>query len=285
VSDAWDAFNLVLTLFKLTDFKYTGISVQLSRGLAKEIGDMGEIGGILEIRPGRVAALLADRLAAIETESAAGAVWTALEAARRGGVRFVQTLVDPADERGAKLLQACGFSPVTEVLYLVCSLAGREAAQSCEDLRLVSVGNSPATLRRLSALIPQTYAGSQDCPRLNGLRPIDEVLASYRAVGESDLRRWFIAEQENADAGCILLAEHSTPRELEIVYMGIVPQFRGRGLGMKLVRHAQRVASDLNIARLSLAVDAENRFALAVYCAAGYQVAAKHRLFLRQLEI
>jgi mycothiol synthase len=274
-----------LGLGKFTDFKYTGISVQLSRGLAKKIGRMDEIGDVLEIRPGRVAALLVNRLATFAPEAAAGAVRDALEAARQGGVRFVQSLIDPADQQGAELLQACGCSPVTDVLYLVCSPAGREAAQSCEGLRLVPVEDSPAMLERLSNTISRTYEGSQDCPRLNGLRPIDEVLASYRAVGESGLRHWFIGEHESADAGCILLAEHSTPRELEIVYMGIVPEFRGRGLGMGLVRQAQRLANELNFERLTLAVDAKNQPALAIYRAAEFQVAAKHRLFLHRIEI
>jgi mycothiol synthase len=246
---------------------------------------MGEIGDILEIRPGRVAALLTDRLGAIEPGSAAGALRDALEFARRGKVRFIQSLVDPADERGAKLLQACGFSPVTEVLYLVCSPAGREAAQNCESLRLVPVEDTPAMLQRLSQLILRTYEGSQDCPRLNGLRSLDEVIASYRAVGESGISRWFMAEHESADAGCILLAEHLAPRELEIVYMGIVPEFRGRGLGLDLVRYAQRLTGEWNFEQLSLAVDAENLPALGVYRAAGFQVAAKHRLFLHRFEI
>jgi ribosomal protein S18 acetylase RimI-like enzyme len=246
---------------------------------------MDEIGDILEIRPGRVAALLVDKLAAIEPKSAGGTVRSALESARRGGVRFVQALVDRADEHGAGLLQSCGFSQVTEVLYLICPPVGREATQSCQDLRLVPIDDTPATLHRLSELILRTYEGSQDCPRLNGLRPIDEVLASYRAVGESELRHWYIAEQENAHVGCILLAAHSAPRELEIVYMGIVPPFRGRGWGSELIRHTQRVASELSFERLSLAVDAENGPALAVYRAAGFRIAAKHRLFLLQFEI
>jgi ribosomal protein S18 acetylase RimI-like enzyme len=244
---------------------------------------MDEIGDILEFRPGHVAAILVDRLVTIEP-AAAGIVRGALERAQHGDVRFVQALADPADPRGAELLQACGFSPVTDVLYLVCTLAGRQTAQSCEALRLVQVVDTPAKLEHLSQLISQTYAGSQDCPRLNGLRSLDDVLASYRAVGESGSSHWYVAEAENADAGCILLAEHSSPRELEIVYMGIAPDFRGRGLGMELVQAAQRLASELNFERLSLAVDAENRPALAIYRAAGFQVAAKHRLFLLQIE-
>ena len=52
---------------------------------------------------------------------------------------------------------------------------------------------SDAEHERLADIVVRTYAGSLDCPDLGNVRPIDEVLAGYRAVGKFDPARWLIA--------------------------------------------------------------------------------------------
>ena len=45
---------------------------------------------------------------------------------------------------------------------------------------------------------------------------------------------------------------------MELIYLGVVPEARGRGLGIQLVRAAQRLAGADGCERLVTAVDAAN---------------------------
>jgi len=54
------------------------------------------------------------------------------------------------------------------------------------------------------------------------------------------------------------------------VYMGVLPEWRGRGWGIEVAQWAQWRARILGRERLVLAVDAENGPALAAYVAAGF---------------
>jgi ribosomal protein S18 acetylase RimI-like enzyme len=57
---------------------------------------------------------------------------------------------------------------------------------------------------------------------------------------------------------------------LEIVYLGVVPECRGRGIGYALTRQAQWIASLAERERVVLAVDAANRPAISAYETAGF---------------
>jgi ribosomal protein S18 acetylase RimI-like enzyme len=83
--------------------------------------------------------------------------------------------------------------------------------------------------------------------------------------------------------GCLLLGEDAAGAQWELVYMGVVPEARGRGIGLDLTRHAQWVARAAGCARMVLAVDATNAPALAVYAAAGFSSWDHRSVFLRVL--
>jgi ribosomal protein S18 acetylase RimI-like enzyme len=63
--------------------------------------------------------------------------------------------------------------------------------------------------------------------------------------------------------------------------MGVVPEARGQGLGISIVRHAQYLARAAGRERLVLAVDAANEPAIAVYAAAGFVCWDRRSVFLR----
>ena len=70
---------------------------------------------------------------------------------------------------------------------------------------------------------------------------------------------------------------------MELVYMGLVPEVRGHGWGLELVRRAQGIAGRCGRERLVLAVDAQNAPAVALYEAAGFVRWDERRAFMRQL--
>jgi ribosomal protein S18 acetylase RimI-like enzyme len=80
----------------------------------------------------------------------------------------------------------------------------------------------------------------------------------------------------------------AVPRDLggdvvEIVYMGLIPSARGRGLGSQLVRIAKGIARDHNCARIILAVDQENRPAVSIYHRAGLQFVLSETVWVKSL--
>jgi len=100
---------------------------------------------------------------------------------------------------------------------------------------------------------------------MNGKRQMDDVLDGYRATGVFQPENWLIVEREGRDVGVLLLAEDPAAALFELVYMGLVPEARGKGFGAQVARHAVRLAGKANAERVVLAVDAANSPALAMY--------------------
>ena len=84
---------------------------------------------------------------------------------------------------------------------------------------------------RLAQIVDATYQETLDCPKLNHVRQLEDVLEGYRATGEFSPDRWLIVRYENRDVGCLLLADHPQYENMELVYMGIIPAVRGHALG------------------------------------------------------
>ena len=80
------------------------------------------------------------------------------------------------------------------------------------------------------------------------------------------------------------LADHPRNRQFELVYVGVRPESRGRGLGLIATRHAQLAARSAKRAKLSLAVDATNEPAVRIYHTAGFEVWDRRSVFLKELK-
>lgn len=197
-------------------------------------------------------------------------------------VQLVQALLPQNSGDDARLLRGGGFEHISDLLYLV-SL--RAAFPDNEPLRtkLIFQPYSEDLQSQLAHIIEQTYEGTRDCPGLNGVRSIDDVLAGYRATGRYDSQNWLIVRSGSADdaaIGCVLLAEHAAGT-WELIYMGVVPMARGRGLGVELTRHAQWHVGRAGGERLVLAVDAANEPAIAIYAAAGFTAWDRRSVLLK----
>jgi ribosomal protein S18 acetylase RimI-like enzyme len=136
--------------------------------------------------------------------------------------------------------------------------------------------------QRLAAIVQATYAATLDCPAMNGVREVQDVLAGYRATGVFDAGRWWIVRHEGRDVGCLILADFPEQDTWELVYMGIVPGVRGRGWGGQMVRRAQWLARRAGRSRVVLAVDAENAPALRIYGAAGFRAFERRSVYVKR---
>ncbi len=110
-----------------------------------------------------------------------------------------------------------------------------------------------------------TYQGSLECTGLSGLPAIEDVVVGHRATGEHDPSLWFVAKSEEVTLGVLLLSQVAGRSCFEVVYMGVDPEHRGRGVANSLLAHACRLGAENGISELILAVDRENTPARALY--------------------
>ncbi len=126
---------------------------------------------------------------------------------------------------------------------------------------------------KLGGLIRKTFEGTRDLATnspVDGLS--DHMLIKYFSNGISlrHLEHWYVAELAGEAMGCLLMQIH--PHEtMELVYMGLTPQSRKRGIGSQLVQEARRKALQHNCNMLVTAVDFQNEPAMRVYEKAGFQ--------------
>src|SRR5690606_2604680 len=130
---------------------------------------------------------------------------------------------------------------------------------------LRAVTYSPDTHADFAATVQASYEQSLDCPALNGLRDIEDVLAGHRATGDFDPNLWTLLLEHDRPIGVSLLARLPYADSCELVYFGLVPAARGRGLGHLAMQHTLATLARTDLSRLTLAVDANNLPAYRLY--------------------
>lgn len=227
-----------------------------------------------------------------------GFVWPPVIASHVAPERIADALLQGAnrvlDDRGAWIGQCLfdegcpddetrltrnAYTRLTELTYLQRDLSEPIPAAS-SPLEAVRV-DPVADERRLGDLIERTYDGSQDCPGLTGLRSGLQAVRSHRFTGVLLPDRWFILREGGRDAGVLILADQPDQDAWELVYMGVTPAARGRGLGERIVRLALCEAREAGRQWLLLAVDRRNAPARRVYEAAGFTPFDEKVVFVR----
>lgn len=245
-------------------------------------GELAELGGLFEARrgrelvgavwaqltPGKTAILWPPGLAPAEPEMTRRALLDpAVDYLSRHRVTMAQSLLGAqGDHRAAALVEA-GFEPLIDLEYLICLEPEFPNARPLSPLQFEPYQESNS--RRLADLVEETYIETCDCPPLCGVRETHDVLQGYQATGVFSPERWWFVRRDNRDVGCLLLTDHPEFDYLELLYMGLIPEARGNGWGVEVVRFAQWQTREADRSRLVLAVDADNGPALASYEACG----------------
>jgi len=194
-------------------------------------------------------------------------------------VQMAYVLMETVSEADDTLLRAGGYESLSELLYMVSSAEDFPAERPPMSLTFESYND--ANHARLSRVVEATYEQTLDCPRLNGVRLMEDVLAGYRATGMFDPARWMIVRHDDNDIGCLLLADHAKQENWELVYMGVAASCRGHRWGREIVRHAQWLVGRAGRPRLVLAVDAKNAPAIRMYQSVGFQSCQRRSVYLR----
>lgn len=184
--------------------------------------------------------------------------------------RLAQILLDPNEITDASVYHAHGFTTVTDLDFLVRELSEILATEEEIPGWSAETFDDARNADRFVAVIEATYAGSQDCSVLEGLRNGREALASHRLSGEFRPELWILYKIDETDVALVLLNEHPEQSAVELVYFGVTPPARGRGYGRAALIHALNVALAHGSRLVFLAVDARNSFATNIYTQLGF---------------
>jgi ribosomal protein S18 acetylase RimI-like enzyme len=237
-------------------------------------------------------------------------VRAAVEGIQRRGAKVAQALVT-ADEMGyAAALVACGFRNITQLQYLRHDLQSLPVV--AHDLRLEPY--CPANRALFHATLERTYEGTLDCPELDGVRTIDEVIEGHVAQGKFQPDRWWLAfarlsyrqnivsaakaappvtqrewaasvsersaSEESVPVGVALAIEMPEGDAWDLSYLGVTPEARGQGIGRVLAAHVLAAASQGGSGAVVLAVDVRNRPALQLYESLGFERTGLREVYL-----
>lgn len=199
-------------------------------------------------------------------------------------LHIVQAVIDTSDHEAARLLQENGFPWLVDLLYLGAAtghMAERAKASNgvAAETHLESIERLPSP--RLDALMRTIEDGSLDCPGLHGVLSPSQAIEGFRHQGQFDPEHWCILQYQDQDAGALLLTSHPPTNAWELMYMGVLPQWRGHGLGARLVDEAFARAANAGAEQLLLSVDIRNEPALQLYERAGFRPYARRSLYAR----
>ena len=215
---------------------------------------------------------------------------------------LAQALLEPRETDGAQALVAAGFLRLGDLVYMRRPLPRAGPGRALEEaadpewpdgLRVASIasliqgGHSPERVDAwLSQALERSYIDTQDCPELCGMRGMADVLESHRAVGVFDPSLWWIVfDRDQTACACMLLSPCPEQDSVELVYLGIGPEARGKGLGSKLLAFGLRSLYDKVLSPdehaghprvsgsggVTCAVDTRNTPAMKLYRRAGFE--------------
>jgi len=200
-----------------------------------------------------------------------------------GRVHLAQALLAPSDDRREAALRRAGFWPLAKLAYMESRPRRMPLPpQPVEGVEFESWREAlaPAFIDTLRA----SYEQTRDCPALRGRRDPHDVLAGHQGVGRFDPAMWWLMRVDGEAAGVCLINAIPQAGCAELVYLGLTPRHRGRGLGRLLLRHALRAAMQRDHGHLTLAVDAANEPAVRLYERLGFHRTGVKRVLVRFLD-
>lgn len=200
---------------------------------------------------------------------------------RQHGVHLAQVLIDPSATAVADAFRELEFQQMAELLYMQRPIHPGDAFAPPQSVDYVSYRTDIDHLFRSTILA--TYEQSLDCPALNGMRSMSDIMSGHRATGEFDPKLWTLMRINGQPVGVTLLNRQPFADTVELVYFGLVPQARGQGLGDIAMQHVLTQAMRSGMLRLVLAVDSINTPAIQLYKRAGLVHMGSKLALLRDL--
>lgn len=196
-------------------------------------------------------------------------------------IKVVQVLLEPEEMPWSECLLRNGFRHITALRYLRHFLhISSETAKN----RLVFRPWSEVDSSISESVLLRTYQESQDCPELNGILTMAEILQSHASPAGAEENHWWIAFDRDCAIGALLLAATVPGLEWELSYMGLIPEARGKGYGKEILLYALLEAKTEEIQQLHLTVDQRNRPAWNLYRSMGFEDYDHRQVYLHILQ-
>ena len=195
-------------------------------------------------------------------------VRTACENQDRRRVSLVQALLDDHHQQEARALISGGFMELAYLRYMSRDLGGPDTEFSSTEgldhgLKVLTWSQTDRTM--FAAAIEASYEDTLDCPRLVGLREIDDIIDGHQSTGRFMAGLWFVVVDGDQPAAVMLLNPVPQSRAVELVYLGVSPRWRRQGLGKRLLTQGLAASARHGADQILLAVDEANTPALKLY--------------------
>jgi len=191
------------------------------------------------------------------------------------GARTIYVALDPDDVLGQAFLGA-GFSRGPLMLEMTGETPPSEAAPG--EGRWVLYDASRRA--QFAAVFYRTLEGSLDFPELPVSRDGAKLMETFEGRGGFSAEDFVVLEGAEG-GGAILLLVELPERALEIAYMGVVPELRGRGVGRLLMARTFERARARGARRVSVTVDSRNIPAASLYRKSGLSEKRAVRVYFR----
>lgn len=202
-------------------------------------------------------------------------------------LHLVQALVDPMHQGDVQALEASSFKALATLVYMQRSMRrtdirGRLVLHQEEQALKLSSWTT-ATRPLFERAILSSYEQTLDCPGLLGMREIDDIIAGHMSSGEFTPDMWHVLHDGDEPAGVMLINRTPPNDAMELVYLGLSPKWRGRGLGARLLTWGISQAREAGGAQMLLAVDEANAPAMAMYRAMQFIATGRKIAMIRAL--
>ncbi|MHC4447447.1 MAG: GNAT family N-acetyltransferase [Planctomycetota bacterium] len=197
-------------------------------------------------------------------------------------VAIAQALLGSNEVLERQAYEAGGFRTLAELSYLERPVESRRDGPPPAWPAGVAVEAYGEERRdELLAALEESYEGTLDCPGLRGLRQTEDILEGHRGTGQFDPSLWTLLRVDGRMSGMLLLNPSSARDTVELVYLGVSPRVRGRGLGRQLLRHGMFLLAGRRERTVTLAVDNRNHPALALYRSEGFRRVLRRLALIR----
>ncbi len=180
--------------------------------------------------------------------------------------RFIPEKLHP----DVSALTGAGFEQLVELVCMVAPL-DKQSPTPPQGTEYEFVNYENFQAGQLETIIQSTYHGSLDCPRLVGIRPMHDIINSHKTTGKFTPQWWWILRFGGNPVGCMLMNRTRNKDEAEIIYLGVIPEFRGKALGELMLKYGTAYAHNNGIKQLTVAVDSRNSAAINLYERFGFR--------------
>ncbi len=173
-----------------------------------------------------------------------------------------------------------GFGYLTDLVFMQRQLTEQLPASSVESLTAIEY-QSDTNRNQFIQLLQRTFQGTLDCPELRDRRSAADMLDGFDASRPKGRAHWKLYQSESQQWGIVLINERPEDKTWEIIYMGVVPEARGKKLGREMLLASLDGLSDRECDSIMLAVDCRNHYAIDTYDEIGFEEIGRRSIYCR----